>query len=68
MKAKLTDWLNSLSGSMGKDFYAVPCPKEPGYCIIRRKPGPRNPNGKCKKSVLRGAFLSIYIRLYQLAF
>lgn len=48
MKAKLIDWLNTLSGSMGKDFYAVPCPKEPGYCIIRRKPGPRNPKGKRK--------------------
>ncbi len=46
MKAKLSEWLNSLSGTMGDKYYAVPCPHEPGYCIIRKKPGPRNPKGK----------------------
>lgn len=46
MKAKLTEWIKSLSGSMSKDFYAVPCPNQPGWCIIRRKPGPRKPNNR----------------------
>lgn len=48
MKAKLSEWLNSLSGSMGKNYYAVPCPHEPGWCIIRKKPGPRNKPGQRK--------------------
>lgn len=46
MKVKLNDWLSGLSGSMGKDYYASPLKNEPGWCVIRRKPGPRNPKGK----------------------
>lgn len=48
MKAKLTVWLEELSGTMGMDHYIVPCPHEPGWVIIRKKPGPRNPKGRRK--------------------
>jgi len=41
MKANLSEWLATISGSLGTDFYAVPCANEPGTCIIRRKPGKR---------------------------
>ncbi|MGN0208552.1 MAG: hypothetical protein ACI397_03790 [Paludibacteraceae bacterium] len=41
MKARLSDWLNSLSGKIGDAFYATPLKDEPGWCIIRQKPGKR---------------------------
>ena len=47
MKAQLTkDLIESLSGPMGKDLYASNAPGEPGWVIIKKKPGPRNPKGK----------------------
>lgn len=47
MKARLTkDLIESLSGPMGKDLYASNAPGEPGWVIIKKKPGPRNPKGK----------------------
>ena len=41
MKARLSEWLNSLSGKIGDAFYATPLKDEPGWCIIRQKPGKR---------------------------
>ncbi len=48
MKVKLSDWLVQASGSMGEKYYAVPCKDEPGWVVLKKKPGPRNPRGKRK--------------------
>ena len=46
MKARLSEWLNSLSGTLGDSFYASPLKNEPGWCIIRQKPGKRRKGWK----------------------
>lgn len=65
MKAKLSEWLNSLSGSMGKNYYAVPCPHEPGWCIIRKKPGPRNKPGQRKKRWVMPEAQAVPVRAFK---
>ena len=49
MKARLSTWLNTLSGSMGDRVYASKCPNEPGWVILKKKPGPHNPSGTRKE-------------------
>ena len=47
MKARLTqELIEKLSGPMGLDHYASNAPGEPGWVIIKKRPGPRNPKGK----------------------
>ena len=48
MKAPVVEWLTSLSGQLGPNYYATPAINQPGFVIIRHKPGPRNPIGTRK--------------------
>lgn len=48
MKVKLDDWLRSGSGTIGNNYYISPLKYEPGWGVVRVKPGPRNQSGKKK--------------------
>ena len=48
MKAQTIEWLTKLSGQLGDRFYASAAPNEPGWVIIRQKPGPHNRPGTRK--------------------
>ena len=48
MLAHLKEPFGSLSGSIGKDEYVSNAPGRPGWVIVKKKPGPRNPRGKRK--------------------
>lgn len=52
MKGQLTEILNQGSGKIADGYYASPLKYEPGWVVIRRKPGPRNPAGCRKKWVM----------------
>lgn len=54
MKVKLIEWMNAASGSLGAGMYAVPAPNEPGYVIVRRKPGKHDKKWKMKPNQERG--------------
>lgn len=49
MIAKLHDWIESMSGSMSETHYTVPYPGRPGWVIIKKRPGPRKPEGRRAK-------------------
>ncbi len=53
MKAKLNDWYEGLVGSTSTQ-YAVPIKEEPGWCIIRSKPGKRKKGWKMPESQAEG--------------
>lgn len=48
MIGKLSEPYDSMKGSIGKNEYISNAPGRPGWVIIKRKPGPRNPRGKRK--------------------
>ena len=52
MKVKLDYWLQQGQGSMGDNYYISPLKYEPGWGVVRRKPGPRNPRGRRKKWIM----------------
>ena len=52
MKVELDYWLRQGKGVMGENFYISPLKYEPGWGVVRRKPGPRNPRGRRKKWIM----------------
>lgn len=52
MKVKLDYWLQQGQGSMGENYYISPLKYEPGWGVVRLKPGPRNPRGRRKKWIM----------------
>lgn len=52
MKVKLDYWLQFGKGSIGDNYYISPLKYEPGWGVVRRKPGPRNPRGRRKKWIM----------------
>lgn len=52
MKVELDYWLLQGKGSIGDNYYISPLKYEPGWGVVRRKPGPRNPRGCRKKWVM----------------
>ena len=52
MKVELDYWLRQGRGSIGDNYYISPLKYEPGWGVVRRKPGPRNPPGRRKKWVM----------------
>ena len=52
MKVELDYWLRQGKGVIGENFYISPLKYEPGWGVVRRKPGPRNPRGSRKKWIM----------------
>ena len=52
MKVELDYWLRQGKGSIGDNYYISPLKYEPGWGVVRRKPGPRNPPGRRKKWIM----------------
>lgn len=52
MKVELDYWLLQGKGSIGDNYYISPLKYEPGWGVVRRKPGPRNPPGHRKKWIM----------------
>ena len=48
MIGQLSDPFASMKGSIGKNEYVSNAPGRPGWVIVKKKPGPRNPRGKRK--------------------
>lgn len=49
MKIRLIEWMKKVSGALGDNYYASNAPNQPGWVIVKRKPGPHDEPGTRKE-------------------